>query len=116
VTPPEEEEERKIYMAQPIPFPPLAFNGDIILVGADDDGSNPGVIAVLSPRQKRTRIPFDSSTVSERAEWIGVKGMLNEKLVIYVDAVKWRNIWYVQYSEITQPSPIGEKEESNDDN
>jgi hypothetical protein len=78
----------------------MTFEGDLILAGDNGDDDTPEVLAVLSPRQKRKRIP-DESIPLERAEWIGQQGAINGKPVVYIDAVKWRGVWYVQYSEVT---------------
>jgi hypothetical protein len=85
----------------------MTFEGDIILAGADDS-DKPVVFAVLSSIQKRKRIPDDESTLVERADWIGEETKLETGPAIFIDAVKWLDIWYVQYVKVEREEKDGE--------
>lgn len=56
------------------------------------------VAMILSKHNKRERIP-DESTPAERAEWIGQEGEIEGQSIVYIDAIKWRSVWYIQYVE-----------------
>ena len=54
------------------------------------------VAMVLSRHNKRGVVP-DESTPLERSEWIGQGGEIKGQPIVYIDAVKWRGVWYIQY-------------------
>jgi len=44
----------------------------------------------------------DISTAAERAEWIGQTIKIDGQPAVIIDALKWRNVWYLQYSQMQQ--------------
>ena len=84
--------------------PQYAYDGDVVLVSADENGDNPAALAVLSLRPKRGLIPGDQSSAVARATWIGQVGAKirgDQRIeTIYTDAVLWDGVWYIQYREV----------------
>lgn len=53
---------------------------------------------VLSPQNKRGRVP-DESSPAERAEWIGRPIEIKGRTAIIIDAIKYYNCWFLQYTD-----------------
>lgn len=55
------------------------------------------ILAVL--QVEPIRVPADTSTPLERAEWLGQPIIIRNHIYVIIKAARWSNTWYLQYAE-----------------